>query len=140
MPRTKADRTEILRIEFGGKERELLESALGAFQFNRVATPLVSGMSDISFMIVLGTLLKVYWPDIILPTGEPEMEDIAQAIYEGIANAEPNPDRATLGGAFTDPERSVFAELLFNLTNPNWSTSAPGVVETFRDNWRDRVG
>ena len=130
MSRRRADRVVIHRIELGMKEREFAEGALAAFQVNQVTTPIVAGMSDISFMIVLGSLLKLYWPDINLPTGETDMEAVTDAIYQGIANAKPDPNRPTLG---SDPDRNIFEEIWFNLTNPNWSTDAPGVRETIGD-------
>ena len=130
MSRRRADTVVIHRLELGLKEREYLEGALTAFQVNQVATPIVAGMSDISFMIVLGSLLKLYWPDIDLPTGESDMESVTDAIYQGIFNAKPDPTRPTLG---TDPNRNIFEEIWFNLRNPNWSTNAPGVREAIGD-------
>ena len=60
MPRAKADNVVIHRIEFGGKERELLEGALVAFQFNRIATPIINALSDVSFLIFVGGVLAAY--------------------------------------------------------------------------------
>lgn len=60
MPRTKADRTVIHRIEFGGKERELLEGATAAWQFNRVASPIIAALSDVSFLVFVGGVLAAY--------------------------------------------------------------------------------
>ena len=64
MPRAKADSVVIHRIELGGKERELAESALAAFQFNRVAGPVVAGLSDVSFVATLGAILVIFYPDL----------------------------------------------------------------------------
>ena len=83
MPRAKATDVVIHRIELGGFERGLAESALGAFQFNRVATPVVAGMSDVSFMVTLGAILAIWFPDIILPTGTPTIEEVTGAIKDG---------------------------------------------------------
>ena len=80
MPRAKSDRIVTHRIELGVKEREIADSMLAAFAFNRVSTPIVAGMSDVSFMIVLGSLLTLYFPDIVLPTGEAKMEEVVAAI------------------------------------------------------------
>ena len=136
MPRAKATDVVIHRIELGGKERELAEGALAAFQFNRVATPLVAGLSDVTFVLTLGALLKIYFPKIILPVEEDGMDAVLDAIYQGIANADPNPGRPTLGGAISDPDRNFFGELLYNLTNPNWAAGGPG----FREAWEDAFG
>ena len=84
MPRAKATDVVIHRIELGGKERELGEGVVAAFQFNRVATPVVAGMSDVSFMVTLGAILAIWFPDIILPTGAPTIEEVTGAIKNGI--------------------------------------------------------
>ena len=60
MPRAKADNVVIHRIELGGKERELAEGALAAFQFNRVAGPVVAALSDVSFLVFAGGILAAY--------------------------------------------------------------------------------
>jgi len=60
VPRAKADNVVIHRIELGGKERELAEGALAAFQFNRVAGPVVAALSDVSFLIFAGGVLAAY--------------------------------------------------------------------------------
>jgi len=135
MPRLPVDGKKVqeLRITFGSKERQLLEGALFSYQFNKVAEPVVKGMSDVSFMIVLGTLLKIYWPDINLPTGATDMEPITDAIFQGIANAKPDPNRPTLG---SDPDKNFFEELFYNLTNPNWGAGGPGV----REAWGEMFG
>jgi len=133
MPRLPVDGKKVVehRITFGTKERDMMESALGAFQFNRVATPIVAGMSDVSFMVVVAGILAIYFPKITVP-GQPDtMDEVINAIYEGVANADPDPDRPTLG----DPEAqgSLLNQIWFNLTNPNWASGAPG----FREAWRD---
>lgn len=60
MPRAKADQVVIHRIELGGKERELAEGALAAFQFNRIATPIISALSDVSFLLFVGGSLAAW--------------------------------------------------------------------------------
>lgn len=147
MPRTKADRTVIHRIELGGKERELAESALAAFQFNRVASPIVAGMSDVSFMVTLGAILTIWFPDIVIPAGATSIDEVTTAIDTGIragydrtreerlANraASQNPD-STLDDA-TGP-LDFLGRLYYNLTNPNWGIGDPN-APGFRDAWRD---
>ena len=83
MPRAKATDVVIHRIELGGKERELAEGVVAAFQFNRLATPVVAGMSDVSFMVTLGAILAIWFPEIILPTGAPTIEEVTGAIKDG---------------------------------------------------------
>ena len=126
MPRAKSDRIVTHRIELGVKEREIADSMLAAFAFNRVSTPIVAGMSDVSFMIVLGSLLTAYFPDIVLPTGEARMEEVMAAIDKGIKEGvqKAREERERTGNSPLDEAdgfRDLIGRLYFNLTNPNWS-------------------
>jgi len=76
-----------MRVTLGTKERELLESAIVAFQFNRVATPIVAGVSDVSFMVVVGTILTAFFPQIVIPAGVEQIDEIIEAIIKGIQQA-----------------------------------------------------
>jgi len=53
LPRKPVDHVVEHRITFGKKERELLDSALVGYQFNRIGTPIVSLLSDVSAMTFL---------------------------------------------------------------------------------------
>jgi hypothetical protein len=126
MPRAKSDRIVTHRIELGVKEREIADSMLAAFAFNRVSTPIVAGMSDVSFMIVLGSLLTLYFPDIVLPTGEAKMEEVVAAIDKGIKEGveRAREERRQTGDSPLDESegvRDLLGRLYYNLTNPNWS-------------------
>lgn len=126
MPRAKSDRIVTHRIELGVKEREIADSMLAAFAFNRVSTPIVAGMSDVSFMIVLGSLLTLYFPDIVLPTGEAKMEEVVAAIDKGIKEGveRAREERRQTGDSPLDESsgvRDLLGRLVYNLTNPNWS-------------------
>ena len=125
MPRAKSDRIVTHRIELGVKEREFADSMLAAFAFNRVSTPIVAGMSDVSFMIVLGSLLTLYFPDIVLPTGEAKMEEVVAAIDKGIKEGveRAREERRQTGDSPLDEAsgvRDLLGRLNYNLTNPNW--------------------
>ena len=126
MPRAKSGRIVTHRIELGVKEREIADSMLAAFAFNRVSTPIVAGMSDVSFMIVLGSLLTLYFPDIVLPTGEAKMEEVVAAIDKGIKEGveRAREERRQTGDSPLDEAsgvRDLLGRLYYNLTNPNWS-------------------
>ena len=126
MPRAKSDRIVTHRIELGVKEREIADSMLAAFAFNRVSTPIVAGMSDVSFMIVLGSLLTLYFPDIVLPTGEAKMEEVVAAIDKGIKEGveRAREERRQTGDSPLDEAsgvRDLLGRLFYNHTNPNWS-------------------
>lgn len=60
MPRAKATDVVIHRIELGGKEREMAEGVVAAFQFNRIANPIVAALSDVSFLVFAGGVLAAY--------------------------------------------------------------------------------
>lgn len=126
MPRTKADETIIHRIELGGKERELFEGALVAFQFNRISTPIVAGLSDVSFMLTVGALLTFFYPDIILPKAEDGIEAVTNAIRDGVRAGQERAraEREATGEATLDDAegaRDLLGRIIYNLTNPNWS-------------------
>tara|TARA_R110000850_G_scaffold198655_1_gene324873 strand:+ start:285 stop:668 length:384 start_codon:yes stop_codon:yes gene_type:complete len=61
MPRLPVDGKKVIehRITFGTKERQILEGGLGAYQFNKIATPVVDAMSDVSFWVTLAFLLSL---------------------------------------------------------------------------------
>ena len=56
MTKRKPDKVIEYRISLQDKEREILESAIGAYQVNRIMTPIVTLMNDVTGMIVLLTL------------------------------------------------------------------------------------
>jgi hypothetical protein len=62
VPRLPVDGKKVVehRISFGTKERELAEGALAAYQFNRVGTPIVAALSDVSFLVFVGGVLAAY--------------------------------------------------------------------------------
>jgi cell division protein FtsB len=59
MSKEKATRVIVHRIEFQQKERELIEGLALAYSINKIATPTVALMSDVSGMIVLAGMLGV---------------------------------------------------------------------------------
>lgn len=68
----------------GAWERDRLEGLLAAQTFNKVTTPIVAGMSDVSFMVVLAGILVIWFPDIIIPSGAPTANEVVDAIKTGI--------------------------------------------------------
>ena len=109
MPRTKPDKTVIHRHELGGKERELAESVVAAFSFNRISTPLVAGLSDVSFVLTVGALLSIWFPNIILPKAEDGLDAVLEAIKIGVEHG-----AETIG--VDGPSRWEIVEQLFSLT------------------------
>ena len=62
MPRLPVDGKKVVehRITFGTKERDMIEGALAAYQFNRIGTPIVAALSDVSFLVFVGGVLAAY--------------------------------------------------------------------------------
>jgi hypothetical protein len=60
MPRSKPRHVDALRIELGTKERQQFDDALLAYQFNKIGTPLVALVSDISAMTAITSAYLVY--------------------------------------------------------------------------------
>ena len=116
------------RFEMQQKERELLESAITAYNFNKISTPIVAGMSDVSFMVVVGGLLTLLYPEIILPRAEEGMGAVVDAISQGIYAGQERAknEREATGEATLDDAtgvRDLLGRLLYNIANPNWDFS-----------------
>ena len=60
MPKPKPDQVIRHEIVFGRSELELIEGALVAYQVNRIATPTVALLSDVSAMSIVLTALGTY--------------------------------------------------------------------------------
>jgi hypothetical protein len=89
VPRLPVDGNKVVehRITLGTKERQMLESALIGYNFNRISTPIVAGVSDVSFMLVVASLLTAFFPNIVIPTGVEQVDEITKAIVDGIRQA-----------------------------------------------------
>ena len=115
MPRSKSDRIETVRIELGVKEREIADSLMAAYGFNRVAGPIVELMKDVSGMVVLGGILAVIYPKITLPTGEePSMEEVVESIGSGILDSIKEREQKTIEEQqeFAQQQNQIFINLL----------------------------
>ena len=62
MPRLPVDGKKVIehRVTFGTKEREILDGAVTAYQINRILTPVVAALSDVSFLLFAGGVLAAY--------------------------------------------------------------------------------
>jgi len=121
MPKVKPDNVIRHEIVLGRADRELLSGAVAAYQVNRISTPLVALMSDVSAMYVLATIVELFGKDIEwlptiadVPEGLEWLADQAAEYnaYRAQAQATPEgedrPKPTTLGAAW------------YNLMNPNW--------------------
>lgn len=86
MPRLPVDGKKVIehRITFGTKEREILDSAVTSYQFNRIASPIVAGLSDVSFMLTITAILGYYFPKIVIPSADSPIEEVLQNLQTGI--------------------------------------------------------
>jgi len=122
------DQVIVFRFELQQKERELIESAIGAYNFNQISTPLVAGMSDVSFMVVVGGFLTLMFPEIILPPAEEGMRAVIDAIQQGIYAGQERAkiEREATGDATLDDAtgvRDLLGRILYNISHPNWDFS-----------------
>ena len=60
IPKPKPDQVIRHEIVFGRSERDLIEGALVAYQVNRIATPAVALISDVSAMAIVFSALGTY--------------------------------------------------------------------------------
>jgi hypothetical protein len=63
MPRSKPNKTELLRIELGGWEREHLDPLVTSMQIKNVAEPIVNLMKDVTGMATLYLILNALFPE-----------------------------------------------------------------------------
>lgn len=138
MPIRPPDQVITHRIEFGKRDREILEGAVAAYQFNKVSTPVVAGLSDVSFVITIGSLLTFFYPEIVLPKIGDNMDEVWDAITTGVKAGEERAkaEREAKGQATLDDStgvRDFLGRLRFNLTNPNWGSGGPGVGDALEE-------
>ena len=86
MPRSKANETIIHRVELGSWERSRAEAMIDAFIFNRVGTPIVAALSDVSFVLMVGSALAAWklidketW-DALAGTYEEGVDDVVKVL------------------------------------------------------------
>ena len=68
MPRKPTSEVIEHRITLGGYERRIISDAVAGYNFKNVATPVVAGLSDISFLIFVGGIIGLFL-DSVLPNG-----------------------------------------------------------------------
>ena len=91
----------------------MIESALGAYKFNKVADPVVKGMSDISFMLTLASILTVFFPNIVVSATMTSVEEIVRAIIVGIRDAIESEQANMYGGLVDGPVPNPLGNLGF---------------------------
>ena len=92
MSKEKPDKVVVHRIEFQKKERELIEGLTTAYALNRVATPIVALLSDVSAMTLLTSIYVGYRygeQGLALLTPEPETVGVIVQDLQNIYTAIP---------------------------------------------------
>ena len=127
MPRLPVDGKRVVehRITFGTKERDMMESALGAFQFNRIANPIVAAFSDVSFIVFVGGILAAYkfidketWESLSAGIeSAPELIEAGQKSYE-VAQRKYREAGEIVGGEGADPIVETAFSVLFPWSIP----------------------
>jgi len=80
MPKPKPDQTIRHEIVLSRPDRELLSDVVVAYQINKVATPIVSLLSDASAMLIVAGLLEAYGITDLIPNTV--YDDIVGGIYD----------------------------------------------------------
>ena len=103
MPRLPVDGKKVIehRITIGTKERQLVEELVNAQAFNKIAEPIVAGLSDVSFMLTVGAIMAIWFPSIVLPDiMDATTDKVVEAIDKGVQEAVRNPLVAPPAAAF----------------------------------------
>lgn len=79
MPKPKPDQIVRHEIVLGKSERELLRNVQEAYVFNRISSPIVAGLSDVSFVATVSVLLGFGLDRLISETGiDPNWKEIVK--------------------------------------------------------------
>lgn len=101
------DNVSILRIEMQQKERELLESAVTAYQIQNISKPIVALLSDVTAMITILGLVGYFIDQKIMNILDiPDKEDL-EDLYDQTKEQAEN---------YVDAKRSVWAKKSLDFT------------------------
>ena len=84
MTKKKVDQVIEYRISLQDKQSEQLDTIIAAFAFNKVGTPLVALLSDVSAMLVITGLLEALG---VIDVDKGILREIADGIYENYGDA-----------------------------------------------------
>jgi len=122
MPKPKPDQVIRHEIVLGRSERELISDGLLAYQVNRISTPLVALISDVSAMsLILGALATYYGFkfDVI-----PGAYDNALDLYNDFI-IQYNATKETLGDIRNDPIGEILSILIPSIPRPFTGVNRP---------------
>ena len=84
MTKRKPDQVIEYRVSLQDKQSEQLDGLIAAYQINKVATPLVALLSDVSAMLVITGLLEALG---VIDVDKGILREIADGIYENYGDA-----------------------------------------------------
>lgn len=100
---------DVLRIELGTKERQQIDDFMIGYQINKIATPLVALLSDVSAMSVLVTAYAVYkYGDDALDYFKNEAYDNLEELYKDFRNVVKGLPVIRQGVGFVDTIQEIF--------------------------------
>ena len=109
MPRSKPRHVDVLRVELGTKERQLLDDALIGYQVKSIGTPLVALLSDVSAMSLLISAYAVFkYGDDALEYFKNEAYDDLSELYKDFMNVAKGLPVIRQGVGFVDTIQDIF--------------------------------
>jgi len=84
MTKKKVDQVIEYRISLQDKQSEQLDTIIAAFAFNKVGTPLVALLSDVSAMLVITGILEATG---VIDVDKGVLREIADGLYENYGDA-----------------------------------------------------
>lgn len=60
MPRKPTEKVVEHRITLGTYERQMVSDAISGYNFKNISTPIVAGLSDVSFLVFVGGILALF--------------------------------------------------------------------------------
>jgi len=134
VPELKTKPTQVIvhRLELQTKERDLLESAVMAYQFNKVAVPVVSLLKDVTglaaFFLILNLLLG------LKPDEDGEHGALASLVFDYIQAEDDRQSTGVSGGAAG--RKPSLGNIWYNIRHPNFDWQADwGTFNGERPSW-----
>ena len=133
MSKNKPKETIEYVIRLQDKEREMFDSVVGAYQFNRVMEPVVKLMNDVTGMAVFLSIVAATglagatFVLKITTGGEMTLEGLLESfwIQRMEAHEKQRAETGVTGPAAGQTGTSFWTGIWYNLMNPNWSWFGP---------------
>ena len=130
MPKPKPDQVIRHEIVFGRSERELIEGALVAYQVNKIATPAVALLSDVSAMgFVFGIIGGVLGIKYVIAPG---LTDVGE-IYQDFKNQYDAAKEAGLTIDYGEVTSDVIIDSVTGIPLPGSTPASRNALAAFLD-------